>query len=191
MKTLLPLLIALPLTGIAAPGAHGPNGEHLDAPSQVASVGSRPRTEAATEAFELVATLYADELSIVIDRFASNEPVLKGRLTVESGGIKAEARFHEDHGDYAVDDPKLLALLRKPGEHALVLTLIAGDESDLIDAMLRVGDDGHGDAHEHGHSHAVERAAYAAAGLALLGAGAWVWRRRTAAAAAAAKKGGF
>jgi hypothetical protein len=184
MKILLPLLLALPLTITAAPGAHGPNGEHLDAPSQTATVGSRPRTETATEAFELVATLYDGELSIVIDRFATNEPLLKARLTVESGGLKAEARFHEDHGDYAIDDPKLLALLKKPGEHALVFTLIAGEESDLLDAVLRVDGDGHG--HEHGHSHALEYAAFAGGGLLLLGGGVWFWRRR-----AAAKKGGF
>lgn len=172
---LLPLLLALPLAGGASPGAHGLNGEHLDAPGQVATVGTRPRVEAATESFELVATLYAEELSILIDRFATNEPVLKGKLTVESGGIKAEARFHEDHGDYAIDDPKLLQLLKKPGEHALVFTLIAGEDSDLIDATLRVADEaGHG----HEHSHALEVAAYAAGGLLLLGAGAWMWRRR-------------
>lgn len=182
---LLSFLLVLPLLGAAAPGAHGPNGEHLDAPSQVATTGSRPRVEAATEAFELVATLYAEELSIVIDRFATNEPVLKGKLMVESGGLKAEARFHEEHGDYTVDEPKLLQLLRKPGEHALVFTLIAGEESDLIDAVLRVGDEAdHG--HGHGHSHALEYSAYAAAGLLLIGAGVWVWRSR---AAAAARKG--
>ena len=136
------LALALPwaLTSAhAGPGAHGPNGEHLDAPSSaIAGVGALPRTEAATEAFELVATLHPDELSVLIDRFATNEPVLKARLWVESGGIKAEARFHADHGDYAVDDPKLLDVLKKPGEHALVFTLLAGDENELLDALLRV-----------------------------------------------------
>jgi hypothetical protein len=178
---LLPLALLLPPPALSGPGAHGPNGEHLDAPSQVASVGSRPRLEAATDAFELVATLYADKLSILIDRFATNEPVLQAKLSVESGGIKAEARFHEDHGDFTIEDPKLLALLQKPGEHALVFTLVAGEESDLLDALLRVAGDGAGSAHDDGHSHALERVAVALGGLALLGGGLWFWRRRAAA----------
>lgn len=176
MKTLFLILLALPLLALAGPGAHGPNGEHLDAPAQQASVSSRPRAEAATDVFELVATLHASELSILIDRFASNEPVLNARLQVESGGRKAAARFRAEHGDYAVDDPKLLQLLQQPGEHALVFTLLAGEDSDLLDAQLRV------EAHEPGpaHSHALEYAAYAAysaAGLLALGALIWLGRR--------------
>jgi hypothetical protein len=176
---LLPLLLALPLTLSAGPGAHGPNGEHLDAPPPSAGVDARPRAEMATEGFEAVATLYADELSIVIDRFATNEPVLQARLSVESGGLKADARFHEDHGDYAVDDPKLLALLRQPGDHPLVFTLVAGEESDLLDAVLHVEAPDHD--HAPGQLTAREYAALAGAALLLLTAGSWFWRRRTAA----------
>lgn len=182
MKTslLLAPILLLPLMSTAAPGAHGPNGEHLDAPAQVATVGSRPRVEAATESFELVALLDRGELSIRIDRFASNEPVLKANLTVESGGIKVTARFREDQGDYVADDPKLLQLLKKSGAHPLVFTLIAGEESDLIDAVLRVGNtvQGQGHGHGHGHGHSLEYSAYAAGGLLILAAGAWLWRRR-------------
>lgn len=182
MKTLFLLFWALPLLALAGPGAHGPNGEHLDAPAQQNGASSRPRTETATEAFELVATLHASELSILIDRFASNEPILNAKLQVESGGIKAEARFHADQGDYAVEDPKLLQMLQQPGEHALVFTLQAGDESDLLDALLRV------ETHEASpaHSHAREYAAYAAAGLLALGVAVWLGRRR-----APAFKGGL
>jgi hypothetical protein len=181
LRTLLPALALtlVPLFAIqASPGAHGPNGEHLDAPSQVATLGSRPRTEAATEAFELVATLYDDELSILIDRFATNEPVLGGKLTVESGGLKAEARFHADHGDYAVDDAQLLAKLRQPGEHTLVFTLIAGEDSDLIDALLRVTEAAHDD--DHAHAPWARIAALGTGAALLLGTGVWAWRRRRA-----------
>ena len=57
----------------------------------------------------------------MLDRFETNAPVLDARLEVESGGRKAQARFHADQGDYAVDDPALIGLLSTPGEHALVL----------------------------------------------------------------------
>ncbi len=133
------LALALSQASSAGPGAHGPNGEHLDAPTQ-ATTGAHaaPRLEAKTEQFELVATLAGGELSLLIDRFESNEPLLGAQVEVESGGLKAPARFHADHGDYAVDDAAMLSLLSRPGAHALLITVLAGDESDLLDGTLKV-----------------------------------------------------
>jgi hypothetical protein len=128
----------LTAAAVAGPGAHGPNGEHLDAPAGggVASAAA-PRLEAKSDLFELVARLSGGELSIFIDRFESNEPLLSAAVEVESGAIKAKARFHADLGDYSVEDPALLKLLATPGEHPLVITVVAGDESDLLDGVLR------------------------------------------------------
>jgi hypothetical protein len=172
------------LPGAAAPGAHGPDGEHLDAPGAVQGVG-RPTLEAATEAFELVAQLTETELSVLVDHFASNEPVLGARLEVEVGGLKATATFHADHGDYAVDDPAVLRLLQAGGEHAVVFTVIAGDQSDLLEGTLRVPvPHAHPSANAdaaHGHTHLSWRwVAAAMMGLALLAAAFWFWRRRRA-----------
>lgn len=133
----------------AAPGAHGPNGEHLDAPAEQASSTARPRIETFTESFELVGHLTGDELSVVIDRYETNEPVVNGRLEVEFNGLKAPAKFHADHGDYAFDDKQLLAALAKPGKHALIFTLTAGNDSDLLEATLvvKAGNAPHGAPH--------------------------------------------
>lgn len=120
----------------AGPGAHGPNGEHLDGPSPAVSAGSLPRLEAKSEAFELVATLSSTELSIYIDRFATNEPVLKAMVEVETDGLKAIATMHADHGDYTMADPAMLKRLSTPGSHALVFTVTAGDEADLLEGSL-------------------------------------------------------
>ena len=143
----------------ASPGAHGPNGEHLDAGAGAqASNSAAPRLEAKSEQFELVARLQGGELSILIDKFATNEPVLQASVEVKSGALKAPARFHEDLGDYAVDDPAMLQLLATPGDHALVFTVLAGQESDLLDGVLKVastdaaahnGTHGAGYGHEH------------------------------------------
>lgn len=124
----------------AGPGAHGPGGEHLDSPggASQAGAGTLPRLEARSESFELVARLMADELSILVDRFETNEPVLRAQLEVESRGRKARAKFHEDHGDYSVDDPAFLKALAAPGEHPLVFTVVAGNESDLLEGVLAV-----------------------------------------------------
>lgn len=193
LRAMSALLLVASALSIAGPGAHGPNGEHLDGPATTRAASVLPRVEAQTETFELVATLLAGALSVLIDRYDSNEPVLNATLEVESGGLKAKATFHADQGGYAVDDPKLLALLRTPGEHGLVFTLTAGKDSDLLDGTLvspgsgaatpakngaghAHGDDDHG----HGHDHLLERAAWIGAGVAalgLIGGVAW-WRQR-------------
>ncbi|MGZ8301174.1 MAG: hypothetical protein ACXW2U_00570 [Telluria sp.] len=152
MKLLHVLFICLcaMAPAFASPGAHGPNGEHLDGTVAAAGGAEAPRVETFTEAFELVGHLSGGELSVLIDRYETNAPVLNGKLEVEYKGIKAQAKFHADLGDYAIDDPKLLAALYRPGAHPLLFTLIAGDESDLLEGTLVVGAAPTG---EHGHSH--------------------------------------
>jgi hypothetical protein len=173
-------LLLWPLLSVsfAAPGAHGPDGEHLDGKTAAAVASQRPRMEAKSELFELVATLHGSELSILVDRYETNEPVLNAELEIESGGLKAKAKFHADLGDYAVDDPALLKKLQTPGEHALVFTIVAGKDSDLLDGTLVTGAAGTGHDHDD-HGHALEYAAWA--GIALLGlaiAGFLIRRRR-------------
>ncbi len=194
----LALLLALSPHALAGPGAHGPNGEHLDAPTTAQVASALPRLEAHTEGFELVAELRATELVIVVDRYETNEPVLGATLEVESGGLKAMAAFRPDAGDYAVTDAALLKALAAPGEHGLVFTLVSGAESDLLDGTLvavapgGAAWHGHGHPHgDHGHDHTLERAAWIGGGIAALGvvAGVAGWRlRRTR---AGALKGGL
>ena len=80
MKSLAALLFAfgLALPAAASPGAHGPNGEHLDGPAAALAGGAAPRIETFTEAFELVGRLSGGELSVLVDRYETNEPVLNG-----------------------------------------------------------------------------------------------------------------
>lgn len=184
------LLVCSNTPARSAPGAHGPNGEHLDAPTMVRHASTSPHVEAKSDLFELVATLGGGNLSVVVDRYETNEPVLNAALEVESGDIKAKATFRADHGDYVFNDPKLLALLGSPGEYGLVFTLIAGGDTDLLDGTLVVSadrlaaaKDDHGHAHgdgDHGHGHDLERAAWIGAGVATLGliSGIAWWRQR-------------
>ncbi|MDR7051116.1 hypothetical protein J2X54_003603 [Duganella sp. 3397] len=143
MKRLISILLLALAAGactvtLASPGAHGPNGEHLDGAAAASTGGTAPRVETFSELFELVGTLSGSELSVMIDRYETNAPVLDGKLDVEVEGIKAQARFHADIGDYAFDDPRLLAALSRPGKHALLFTLVADGESDLLDGTLEV-----------------------------------------------------
>ena len=176
------LLFTNPPT-LAAPGAHGPNGEHLDGPTAVRAASALPRVEAQSETFELVAELRASELTIVVDRYETNEPVLGAKLEVESGALKAVATFRAEQGDYAVTEAAMLKLLGAPGEHGLVFTLVAGQDSDLLDGTLvnqAGGAAAAGASNDHRHEHELERAAWLGAGVAalgLVGGIAW-WRQR-------------
>lgn len=163
-------------SAFASPGAHGPNGEHLDGQATATgTASSAPRIETFTEAFELLGQLSGGELSIMIDRYETNEPVLNGVLEVQYKELKAKATFHADLGDYAIDDPKFLAAISRPGTHALLFTLVAGEESDLLEGTLTVA--AAVDDHEHGHG--VSRWLLAGLGGALLAAAAFfVVRRR-------------
>jgi hypothetical protein len=115
--------------------AHGDE-DHGDTPMAVNGAGL-PHVEAHSDLFELVGQLGAQGLTLLIDRYDSNAPVLGAKVTVESGGIEAAATFQAEHGDYAVRDERLLALLRQGDEHALVFTITAGNDSDLLDGTLR------------------------------------------------------
>lgn len=169
----------------AAPGAHGPDGEHLDAPATATAGAAGPRLAASSELFELVAELKGGELVVLVDRYTTNEPVLGARLEVESGGHQASAGFRAERGDYVVAPGPLTQALATPGEHPLVFTLTTADAADLLDGTLVMA--GRADAagaHDHGsgahvHGTGLDRALWAGAAallLGALGAGAW-WRR--------------
>ena len=166
----------------AAPGAHGPGGEHLDTPASASQTGTTPGTEAHSDQFELVARLLHGELSILIDRYDSNEPVLDASVEVESGGVRAVAALHADQGDYSVTDEKLLAALARPGEHALLFTIVTAQDSDLLDATLRVADAARADTSHDGHDHGPDLLSLLGWGLGAVGAlaaGVLLLRRRS------------
>lgn len=194
-RAVAPLLLATASLAWAAPGAHGPNGEHLDAPAgaNAGSSSTAPRLEAKSESFELVARLSGGEFSLFINRFETNEPVLDAKVEVALGTMKAPAPFHADQGDYAVADEAMLKALGQAGDHALVITIVAGQESDLLDGTLTVSATGAaaGHGHEHGWHALLDR--YLAPGLGMVAAVAVAWvlmRRRGQASRRAAVAGG-
>jgi hypothetical protein len=137
-------LAAFACTAAAAPGAHGPNGEHLDGPATMsAAAGSEPRLESFSETFELVARLQPNALVLELVRYASNEPVAHAKIDVGSGAAKAQAVFDAASGSYRVSDAALLQLLRAPGTHALMFTVSAGADGDLLEGKLHVAGASH------------------------------------------------
>jgi len=182
---LLSLALSFPAAVVLA---HGPDGDHQEPAAHASGQPSAARLEAKSELFELVAHLEAGRLSILIDRYASNEPVLKAAVEVESGAVKAKASFQTEVGGYVLTDPALLKLLGTPGEHPLLITVVAGDEADLLEGVLRTAAaDAAGLDHdaEYGHSKPMlpvwaRWLGFAALLLALLG---WARRRKLKSAA--------
>ena len=132
-----------------------------------------PKVLAVSEQFEAVGRLETNGLIFFVDRADSNAPVLNARLAVEFEGKSVDATFRPEQGDYLIADAAWLAPLRREGEHALALTLIAGEESDLLTGELNVHL-----GQKSGLTAAAIDARWLAAGASLMVAGFLIWRRR-------------
>lgn len=113
--------------------AHGGE-DHGDSPPPAPMVSSSPRVYMSTDQFELVGFMNGKTLRIYLDQFGTNKPVIKAQIEVESAEWKALATETEP-AVYTVE----AALLEQPGRHPLTITVQAGDESDLMSAVLEVG----------------------------------------------------
>ena len=174
------LVAAALLATLSATPAHEGHDHGPAAPA--ARVDASPRGEAASDLFELVAVAQGETLVFYLDRFASNEPVRDATLAVEAPGgpVTAEAAG----GAYRIKAP----WLGKPGQTDLIVTVTAGDITDILPLSIDVPDraalqasGGMLDAS------AILRPSTALAVVfgALLGAGVMAYRGRTRVAAAA------
>lgn len=91
-----------------------------------------------SESFEAVGRLNEEGFVWWIDRADTNAPVFGATLEVERAGQTAQALFRPEQGDYLIADREWLQPLRSVGHHPLALTLIAGEDSDLLAGELEV-----------------------------------------------------
>ncbi len=146
---------------------HGDEGKTRPAPT----TGAAPRAIAQTEAFELVAVLEGNKLTLTLDRFATNEPVVDAQIEVESGALKAMATQLAP-GVYAIPGERFVA----PGKYPLTISIEAGESADLLTTTLDLA--APAAAIEHSHT-TGEWGIWGAAGTLLLaGGGLIVLRRR-------------
>ncbi|MEC4722239.1 hypothetical protein RY831_24040 [Noviherbaspirillum sp. CPCC 100848] len=161
---------AIPLVALAfsfSTAIAGPGHDHGDE-APVASSGSvSPRFEAHSDLFEVVGVFDGHELSVFVDQYADNAPVLKAKVELESGSTKAVGEFHEDSGDYKF----VVKSFEKPGKYPVTLTVTAGDEVDILAANLVIPDGHAGEDHAHGNdasSPLYQRIGFGAAALIVL-----------------------
>lgn len=92
-----------------------------------------PRGETASSAFQLVVVGNKDQLTIYLDRFATNEPVSNAMIEVETPSGPAPALAQRD-GSYSLKAP----WLPRAGHVDLALTITAGAEIDILSVSLDI-----------------------------------------------------
>ena len=167
------LVFALTLQAPALAGGDASDGHAHDAAPAATSGPALPRFSAQSDLFEVVGVLNSGELSMLIDRYDSNEPVLGAKVEVESGSFKAEVPFHADLGDYALPAEPF----NKPGTYPITLTITAGDQTDLLAGELVVPDVVAANASEAHGSHWPERLGWALAAVLMAAAALWALRQ--------------
>ncbi|MFC7331745.1 efflux RND transporter periplasmic adaptor subunit [Rhodocista pekingensis] len=119
-------LLALPAVVAAHEG-------HDDAPPPAAGPAPVPTLEATGSDVELVAVLKAGHLILYLDRYATNEPVIGADVSVSiDGGAEVRPEALPD-GSYLLEAEELHG-----PTHELVVTVAAGDVSDLLIGSLAV-----------------------------------------------------
>ena len=166
--------------------AHGDE-DHGEKKSPAASGAiAGPRFEAHSDLFEVVGTVERDQLTITVDRYASNEPVRDAKVEVEVGSAKGIASPVPD-GSYSFKNAALAQAASAPVTLPVSLTITAGKDADLLAAELTIGAVGAvgavaaGDAHA-ADAHADERPRWwlpAGASVLLLIVALVVWRARS------------
>lgn len=124
------LLCASSFTPAIADDGHNHGNE-----APAAEAAASPRFEAHSDLFELVGIADKGQLTIYLDRHATNEPVTGARIEFESGEAKGVATPQPD-GTYLVK----IAALSKPGDVPFSFTVTAGSEADLLAGELELKD---------------------------------------------------
>ncbi|MBX9754197.1 MAG: hypothetical protein K2X80_05555 [Pseudomonadaceae bacterium] len=128
-KIFLAAVLSLPLTGVFAHGGE----DHGEAQALPTNTRSLPSAEAKSSDFELFTQLQGDTLTVYLDSYSDNQPVLGANIEVESDSFKATLQAVAP-GTYQGN----ASALNHPGEHSLLFTVVAGEQSDLLDTVLSV-----------------------------------------------------
>lgn len=95
-----------------------------------------PRGEASSSALQLVVVANKDQLTIYLDRFATNEPVADATIEVETPNGPVRALAQPD-GSYGLNAP----WLPKSGRADIALSITAGDDIEVLSVSLDIPGD--------------------------------------------------
>ena len=127
----LTLLVALlPPFAFAGGGDDHSHGPEVKAPI-AAPATSGARFTLTSPDVELLGMLDNDKLTLYVDSYATNEPILNAKIEVESNGVKVQALAEKD-GSYTA----AAEWLKQPGTHEIVVSVVAKDLADLLIGTL-------------------------------------------------------
>lgn len=161
------LATTLPTSGSRANGSPEP-------PKLAGSVSDTPRVMAQSDLFELVGVVENGAMTIFLDRYHSNEPVLDAKVEVEAGSVKAVTSANAD-GTYLFKN----AVLTQPGQLPITFSIAAGSDSDLLAGELVIADPSATQSSLAGRGY--QRWWLTAAAFALVAFAVWWWARGTSA----------
>jgi cobalt-zinc-cadmium efflux system membrane fusion protein len=140
----LGLTLSTAFGAAAAPGAHGPDGSHIAAPSATGTAS--PRVTATSGRYELVGIADGHALSIYIDRFDTNAPVtdVSVAVTVGDSAEALDAKLRDD-GVYVVESEAFDG----HGALDLVFSVTDGEGDDLLVGSLNLPEALAAATHEH------------------------------------------
>jgi RND family efflux transporter MFP subunit len=128
------------IAALTVGSVHAHEGHDHGAPATASAAslaGAAARGEAASDNFELVAVAHDAELTIYLDRFATNEPVGGAAIEVETPDGPAQAAA-KDGGIYSLPAP----WLAKGGRFDLVFTVTTDDTVDILPLAIDVSTPG-------------------------------------------------
>lgn len=132
LLSLLALALLSPSLSVhSSPGAHGPNGEHLEM-EQSNQPTQRPKFETFTESFELLGEVFSNELIIYLHDFETNTPIQSASIDLEVGALAASASYDKAQKRYIINDINFISSLNTSGEHEVVATILTEDSGDLL-----------------------------------------------------------
>lgn len=126
-----PIIAILMLISSAAQVFAHTGHAHGDAPPPT-DVQTAPRATAASPLFELVAVAGDGGLTVYIDHFATNEPVIGATVEVETPAGPVAAT--PDADVYRLDAP----WMAQPGDYELLFTVTAGTDIDFLTGTLKI-----------------------------------------------------
>ena len=144
---------------------------HDDAASPAAPIagGGSPRIEAASDLFEIVGVVDKDAMTLFLDRYATNDPIVDAKIDIEAGPAKGSAQANPD-GTYTFRH----AALATPGQFPVTITVTAGGDADLLTGELLIPDPNAANAHAE-TSPLLKQLGWAAGVLILIGAITMAW----------------
>lgn len=109
---------------------------HDDAAQPAAATPSVPRLVAEGSELELVATAKGHDLTIYLDRIATNEPVDGAKIEVTGEGIAPVVAKEVGDGIYEIE----AGWVDEPGAKALTFVITVDGEADLLGGVLTISE---------------------------------------------------